>query len=358
MKVDIANRMRIKSRKVIVGELVEGYVDDGADGVVGFGGSLDIRPPYQREFVYSGKQRDDVIRSVLAGYPLNVMYWSTRHDGRFEVLDGQQRTISISQYVSGDFSIDGKYFHSQPDDIQERIKDYELTIYVCDGPTSEKLKWFEIVNIAGEELKPQELRNAVYPGPWLTDAKRHFSKPGCPAKDIGDPYVKGTPIRQELLEMAIEWATDGTLEDYMSLHQHDADASALWSHFQMVIEWVKSTFNKKRPIMRDVDWGTAYSKHRNDALDPDKLEIEISQLLSLEKPGIKSVIRKPSGVYRYVLDGDERHLNLRISISVPSAALKRRQFTSSRKESVRIAVMASHLGKCTATTSRLGRKVD
>lgn len=311
MKTELTNRMRIKPKKITIGELVDGYNDDGSDGVVGFSGTLDIRPPYQREFVYSGKQRDDVIRSVLAGFPLNVMYWATQPNGRFEVLDGQQRTISIGQYVNGDFSIEGKYFHSQPDDVQEHIRGYELTIYVCDGPTSEKLKWFEIVNIPGEELKKQELRNAVYPGSWLTDAKRHFSKPGCPAKEIGDAYVKGTPIRQELLELAIKWATDGTIDDYMSLHQHDVDATGLWLHFQTVIEWVSTTFFRKRPIMRDVDWGSVYAKHKNDDVDPDKLEEDIRQLLSLQKPGVESVIRKPSGVYLYVLDGDERHLNLR-----------------------------------------------
>ena len=317
--------MKVEPRIVTISELVDGYNDNGDGGVVGFGGNLDIRPPYQREFVYSGKQRDDVIRSVLARFPLNVMYWATRPDGRYEVLDGQQRTISICQYVKGDFSIEDKYFHSQPDDVQESINGYELTIYVCDGPTSEKMEWFEIVNIAGEELNKQELRNAVYSGPWLADAKRFFSRKNCAAQDISDAYVKGSPIRQDLLQTAIKWASGGSIEDYMSLHQHDADAGELWAYFQKVIEWIKSTFPKPRAIMRDVDWGSVYVEHGSVTHDPDRLENEIRHLLSLEKPGIQNVIRKPSGVYRYVLDGDERHLNLRTFDKAQKTAAYERQ---------------------------------
>ena len=242
--------------EIAVRDLVDGYSDDGEGGVTGYGGRLDIRPAYQREFVYKDRQRDDVIRSVLAGFPLNVMYWALRPDGRYEVLDGQQRTISISQYASGDFSIDGMYYSNQPDDVRDRIDRYELTIYLCDGDASEKLRWFEIVNIAGEELTRQELRNAVYSGPWVTDAKRYFSRTGCAAKGISDAYQKKNPIRQELLETAIRWASGGKIDDYMARRQHDTDAGELWSHFRSVIAWIEATFPTKRPqIMRDVDWG-------------------------------------------------------------------------------------------------------
>ena len=303
--------MEIERKEITIGEMVDGYSDNGDGGVVGYGGKLDIRPPYQREFVYKDKKRDDVIRSVLAGFPLNVMYWAIRPDGRYEVLDGQQRTISISQYVNGVFSIDDLYYNNQPDDVRERIKGYELTIYMCDGKTSEKLDWFRIVNIAGERLTDQELRNAVYAGSWVTDAKRYFSRPGCAAKGISDAYLKGSPIRQELLQTAIKWVSNGNIEEYMGRHQNDAGAEELWAHFKTVIKWVETIFPKKRPIMKDVDWGTLYTVHRSDTLDPDSLEDEISHLLSLEDAGRKNVIQKLSGVYPYVLDEDERHLNLR-----------------------------------------------
>lgn len=318
--------MKIERREITIRDLVEGYSDDGEGGVVGYGGRLDIRPAYQREFVYRDKQRDDVIRSVLAGFPLNVMYWALRPDGRYEVLDGQQRTISISQYVSGVFSIDGRFYSNQPDDVRERIDGYALTIYQCDGNASEKLEWFRIVNIAGERLTDQELRNAVFAGPWVTDAKRYFSRAGCAAQGIADSYMKGSPIRQELLQTAIRWASGGEITDYMGRHQHDADADGLWAHFRGVIEWVAATFPTARPqLMRDVDWGPLYEQHRGDTLDPAALEAEIGSLLALGGRGRTSPVRKPSGVYAHALDGDERHLNLRAFDRAQKTAAYERQ---------------------------------
>lgn len=297
---------------VTVRDLVAGYSDNGEGGVVGYSGRLDIRPRYQREFVYREKQRDEVIRSVLDGFPLNVMYWALRTDGRYEVLDGQQRTISICRYVTGAFSVDGLFYNNQPDDKRAVIDGYELTVYLCDGEASEKLKWFEIVNIAGERLFDQELRNAVYHGPWLAHAKQYFSRSECPAKKIGDPYLSGSPIRQDLLETAIRWAGSGEIKDYMGRHQWEESADELWAHFEAVIEWVAATFPKKRSrIMRKVDWGPLHALHGGDALDPDALEEEIGRLVGLGGRGGTNPIRNLPGIYEYVLDRDERHLDVR-----------------------------------------------
>ncbi len=319
--------MKIDPITVRVRDLFEGYVDDseGEHGIVGYGGMLDIRPPYQREFVYRDNQRDEVIRSVLAGFPINVMYWAARPDGTHEVLDGQQRTISICRYLDGAFPIDDYFFSNQPADIQRDILNYELTVCLCDGEPSEKEHWFRIVNIQGEKLTDQELRNATYPGDWLEDAKRYFSRRDCVAQRLGGDYVKGSPIRQELLETAIRWVSDDKIKNYMGRHQDDADAGELWTHYQAVINWVEINFPVKRPnLMQLVDWGSVYNAHRGDKLDAERLESEIKQLLSLEKPGIKGAIKKPAGVYRYVLDGDERHLNLRaFSTGQKTAAYER-----------------------------------
>ena len=172
--------MKIELHHIKVKDLVDQYQDDAENGVVGYHGKLDIRPPYQREFVYKEQQRNAVIETLRKGFPLNVMYWVVREDGTFEVLDGQQRTISICQYINGNFSvmIDGnpKGFGNLTQDQKEQILNYELMVYFCEGNESEKLERFKTVNIAGEKLTAQELRNAVYPGPWLADAKRHFSK--------------------------------------------------------------------------------------------------------------------------------------------------------------------------------------
>ena len=186
--------MNIELNEITVRELVNRYRDDGEGGVFGYGGKLDIRPPFQREFIYKDKERNAVIDSILKGFPLNVMYWADREDGSFEIIDGQQRTISIAQYVEGDFSFNDQYFHNLPSDKVSLILDYRLMVYVCSGTDSEKLEWFKTINIAGQELTNQELRNAVYAGSWLSDAKRYFSRQGCAAYQIGNDYLAGSAI--------------------------------------------------------------------------------------------------------------------------------------------------------------------
>lgn len=297
--------MKIKQHNITIRDLVEGYKDDGEGGVVGYGGKLDIRPPYQREFIYGDKQRDAVIDTVIKHYPLNVMYWADRGDGTFEVMDGQQRTISICQYVTGKFSHNQRYFHNLTDDEQKRILDYELMVYRCSGTDSEKLEWFKTINIAGEKLTDQELRNAVYSGPWVTDAKRYFSRSGGPAYALAGDYLNGSAIRQDYLETAIKWINDGDVEAYMAKHQHKPDATELWDHFTKVIDWVKATFPIYRKEMKGLNWGMLYKHHASKNLDPTTLEARVAALMADED------VTNKKGIYIYVLDGDEKHLNIR-----------------------------------------------
>lgn len=310
--------MHIEERKVTVREVTEGYFNDAEEGVVGYDEQLDIRPKYQREFVYKDKQRDEVIRTVMKGLPLNVMYWVDRgeqyeddpDEPRYEVLDGQQRTISLCEYVDGLFSVDDRYFYNLPGDQQAQILDYELFVYVCEGTDSEKLEWFRIINIAGEQLTDQELRNAVYAGSWVSDAKRFFSKTKGPTKDIGaNDYLKGTAIRQEFLETAISWAASAegkSIEGYMAEHQHDPSAVMLWNYFCSVINWVKDIFPTYRKEMKGLPWGLFYNEHheRRD-LDPKALEERVSELMADED------VQKKSGVYEYLLTGNEKALSIR-----------------------------------------------
>lgn len=297
--------MEIKLKEITIGELTNGFQDNDEDGVVGYGGKLDIRPPYQREFVYNDKQRDAVIDTVQKDFPLNVMYWAVREDGNFEIIDGQQRTISICQYVEGDFSIDGMAFHNLPKDKQEQILDYKLNVYFCSGTDSERLEWFRTINIAGEKLTEQELRNAVYSGPWVTDAKRYFSKSGCVAYQTGSDYLNGSPIRQDYLETAIKWISGGKIEEYMSKHQHEASASDLWLYFQSVINWVKAIFPNYRKEMKGVEWGELYNEFKDQKFDPKKLEEQIIALMEDED------VTNKKGVYKYLLTGNEKFLNIR-----------------------------------------------
>jgi len=295
--------MNIELKEIKVRDLSKGYQDNEENGVIGYDEKLDIRPPFQREFVYDVKERNAVLNTLQKDFPLNVMYWAVREDGNFEVIDGQQRTISICQYVNGDFSIDGLAFHNLPKDKQEQILDYTLMVYFCSGTDSEKLDWFETINIAGKVLTNQELRNAVYSGSWVSDAKRYFSKNSRPK--IGDDYLSGSANRQEYLETAINWISNGDIKNYMSKNQHEPNANELWLYFQSVINWVKATFPKYRREMKGIEWGFLYNEFKDKKLDPKKLENEVSELMEDEDVGNKK------GIYTYVLTHKEKHLNIR-----------------------------------------------
>ena len=297
--------MKIDLHKIPIRELVKEYSNSDEEGVQAYGGKLDIRPKYQREFVYKDEQRNAVIDTIRKNFPLNVMYWVKNAEDSFEVLDGQQRSISICEYVKNNFSIDHISFENLTSDEQEQILNYELMVYFCEGTDSEKLKWFGIVNIAGAVLTKQELRNAVYTGPWLSSAKRYVCKPGCAASQIAGEYINGKAIRQEYLETALDWISNGNIEKYMSEHQHAPDALPLWTYFQSVITWVRGKFPNYRSEMKGLDWGNLYNTFKDKPLDPAELEKAISRLMRDDD------VTSKKGIYAYILDGGERHLNIR-----------------------------------------------
>ncbi|MBO5479993.1 MAG: DUF262 domain-containing protein [Clostridia bacterium] len=300
--------MQIELHEIKIREIVKGYIDSQENGVVGYGGKLNIRPAFQREFVYKEKQRNAVIETVMKGFPLNVMYWVQDENDNFELLDGQQRTISICQYVNGDFSLNSRAFHNLTQTEQNQILDYGLMIYICKGNDKEKLDWFKIINIAGVQLKEQELRNAIYTGEWLSDAKRYFSKNGCVAYLLANKYLNGEVNRQDYLETVLSWiaAKEGIkIEDYMSIHQQDSHATPLWQYFQSVIAWVQTIFPKYRKEMKGLAWGILYNTYGDMVYNPQTLESEIVRLMQDDD------ITKRSGIYEYLLSHNEKHLNIR-----------------------------------------------
>ncbi len=298
--------MKIILHEMTIREVAEGYVDNAEEGVVGYGGKLNIRPQYQREFVYKNKQRDAVITSVQNDFPLNVMYWVKNNDG-FEMLDGQQRTISFCQYVNNKFSLNDLRFGNLQDDAQEKILNYKLMIYFCVGGNTEKLNWFEIVNIVGETLTDQEMKNAVYSGPWVSDAKRYFSKTSCPAYRIAKQYLNGVPIRQEYLETAIKWISDDNIKQYMSEHQKDKNATELWQYFQSVIDWIEDTFAEYHKEMAGLEWGRLYKKYHRKKYDKQTVSARVNVLRNDDD------VTNNKGIFEYILGAevDKKLLNVR-----------------------------------------------
>ena len=310
--------MKIELHNIKVRDLVDGYVNNNEDGVVGYGSKLNIRPPYQREFVYNENQQKAVIDTIVKGFPLNTMYWVKNVDGTFELLDGQQRTMSICEFVEGNFSMEFtsgiiQCFHNLTDEEQDRIMNYDLMVYICEGEERERLEWFRTINIAGEKLTTQELLNINYIGSWLSDAKRKFSKTNCVAYKLGSKFVKGSPIRQEYLETALKWISCGDICEYMSAHQKDPNANELWLYFQNVINWVITTFaldtNPKnyRKEMLGLNWGDLYNKYHKNNYDADVLEKRVNELMSNEE------ITDKKGVYEYILSGECEDMACKLS---------------------------------------------
>lgn len=300
--------MKIELKNITVREVFDGYVNNNEEGVIGYRGKLNIRPKYQREFIYKDKQRDMVIDTIRRDFPLNVMYWVKSGEDSYEVLDGQQRTISFCSYLNGDYSINFQYFHNLTKEEQEQILDYEIMIYICEGTDKEKLDWFKIINIAGEKLTDQELRNAIYTGEWLTDAKRYFSKTSCPAYNLAKEYMSGTPIRQDYLETVISWIANKdnlAIEEYMAIKQQEKDAEELWIYFQNVINWVSLNFPNTRKEMKGIDWGILYNKYKNKQFKPSELESSVKELM------MDDDVTSKKGIYPYLITDEEKHLNIR-----------------------------------------------
>ncbi|MBC6437645.1 MAG: DUF262 domain-containing protein [Rhodobacteraceae bacterium] len=308
--------MKTTKKPVTIRDLVDGFEDKKYRGVFGYGGQLSIRPEYQREFIYDDKKQAAVIRSIQKKLPLNVMYWNDAGNENYEIIDGQQRTLSICHFVEGRFSIideDTKrkcYFYNLPVDKREELLDYELMVYVCKGTASDRLEWFRTINIASVPLNAQELRNAVYTGPWLSDAKRYFNSYSWSDMSLSGEFVKGSAIRQEILEKVLHWISDEHIDDYMAAHQHDPTATDLKNYFRNVLEWVNDYFTPHgkrdyRPVMGTVPWGHLYNKHKDNMPDPQELTARIRKL------HMDPDVTRSSGIYSYVLNDEEKHLNIR-----------------------------------------------
>lgn len=316
--------MIITEMDLPIRDLIVAYNEDDTTGrVSAMGGRLDVRPEYQREFVYDEKQQSAVINTVMHQFPLNIMYFVRRPDDTFEVLDGQQRIISICRYITNPAisakipAATGGYnmvnFNNLDTAAKDAFLDYQLRIYICEGTDKEKLDWFQVINIAGEVLEQQEIRNALYHGPWLTSAKSAFSRRNCAAHRKYGKYMAGDYIRQKYLETVFSWKAEqegftgrDAIVQFMQAHRDDPDANDLWNYYEDIFAWVQKIFGAGYDkSMKGVPWGFLYNAHKDDNLDPALIQAEAERLLA------DSEVQKKAGIYPYLLTGEEKYLNIR-----------------------------------------------
>ena len=123
-----------------------------------------------------------------------------------------------------------------------------------------------------------------------------------------DDYLTGSPIRQQVFETVLEWIADRdncTIEDYMGRHQHDNNCNDIWLYFQTVVAWTKAIFTDYIEYMKGLDWGILYNKYHNNTYDPVKFASEVKRLIADKD------VTKNSGIYEYLLSGDEKYLSIR-----------------------------------------------
>ena len=323
-----------------VGDVCKGFVFDKNEGkgLFGLDGQLIIQPEYQRNYIYGDGKRDvAVVESLLKGYPLGLIYFVKNADGMYEVLDGQQRITSFARYVnkSWPFAVNDengkpRYFDSLDADQQKLIVDAPLTVYVCEGEPSEIQAWFETINIAGVPLVKQELRNAAYHGPFVTKAREVFSDTGNANMNRWQTYVSGDPKRQAILETALEWVSDGNIDDYMAQHRYDADIDELKNHFDTVIDWVDSVFEYTGSEMCGREWGRLYREYHKNAYSKATVAKRVNVLLDDSQVGDKK------GIFEYVLgdEKDSRLLNVRVFDKKTIKAVYRKQTADAEAQGV------------------------
>lgn len=302
---------------ITVEKICEGFVYNELEGkgLFGLGGKLTIQPEYQRNYIYAekgGSKEQAVIHSLLKKYPLGLIYFNKVGEDKFEVLDGQQRITSIGRFVANKFAImengNPKYFNSLPADQRVIIQESKLLIYECEGLEKEIKDWFETINIAGVPLNEQEKLNAIYSGPFVTLAKAEFSNSQNANIQMWSAYIKGSANRQEFLERALDWVSNGDISTYMSEHRKDTNIKELKAYFNSVIDWVSTVFIDVLPEMKGREWGRLYETYHGKSYDPKKISADVKRLTS------DDYVKNSKGIFEYLLGGslDTKLLEVRV----------------------------------------------
>lgn len=308
-------------------------------GLFGLDGRLTIQPEYQRHYIYNDGKRDvAVIESLLKGYPIGLIYFNRTVNGRFEVLDGQQRITSIGRFVTGKFAIKDEadnvqYFSGLPEEQQQKIMQSSLLVYECEGEEKEIKEWFKTINIVGIPLKEQELLNAIYSGEFVNAAKRVFSNSQNAEIQKWSHYIKGDVKRQDYLAEALRWICDGkgmSIDAYMSIHRHEPSTGELESYFRSVIDWVSTTFTMVERDMCGLEWGRLYETYHTTPYSTVHVTERVKALQADES------VRCPRNIYEYVLGGEEdrKLLDIRIFEESTKRAAYKRQTEAAEKQGI------------------------
>lgn len=301
---------------ITIEDLCKGFVYNSLEGkgLFGLNGKLVIQPEYQRNYLYAEQKKEAaVIESILKGYPIGLIYFVKIADDKYEVLDGQQRITSIGRFLTGKFTIKDdtgmeQYFDGLAQDKKDKINKTTLTVYECEGTESEIKEWFDIINIVGIPLNEQERLNAVYSGPFVTEAKKMFSNSNNSNIQKWKAYLTGVVSRQDYLHTALDWVSHGSIDSYMSKHRNDIKINELKTYFESVIDWIDGVFKDVYPQMKGLEWGKLYETYHATSYNKDDVAVKVASLMD------DYFVNDKKGIFEYVLGGctDNRLLNVRV----------------------------------------------
>ncbi len=321
---------------ITIEEVCDGFVYNELEGkgLFGLSGKLTIQPEYQRNYIYAdGKKDVAVIDSILKGYPIGLIYFNQVGKDKFEVLDGQQRITSIGRFVTGKFAVKDKngheqYYSGMADSQREQILNTKLLVYVCEGDEPEIKDWFKTINIAGVPLTEQEILNAVYSGPFVTKAREEFSNSQNANVQKWSAYIAGDIKRQAYLERALDWVSDGAIDNYMSKHRNDKNITELKNHFDKVIDWVSKTFTDVESEMRGLEWNRLYETYHKKKYDPKKVATAVQRLYG------DAYVKNRKGIFEYVLGGevDTKLLDVRVFDDATKRSVYEAQTATAKKK--------------------------
>jgi len=327
---------------ITIEEICKGFVYNELEGkgLFGWSGKLVIQPEYQRNYLYAeAKMEEAVVRSILNGYPIGLIYVNKVGNDKYEILDGQQRITSLGRYLTGKFPIFDSnkkphYFKALPDNLKKKINETTLTIYICEGEEDEIKAWFKTINIAGIPLNAQEISNAIYSGPFVTKAKAEFSNSQNSNLQKWSYYIKGTVSRQDYLRTALEWVAKSTDHDmvdaYMSQHRNDTDINELKAYFTSVMDWISSVFYDVENEMKGLDWGRLYETYHTTPYDPTEVSTLVHKLYA------DDAVKQRKGVFEYILGGcqDTKLLEIRMFDDTVKKSVYSKQTAEAKKKGI------------------------
>ena len=140
-------------------------------------GDLDLAPAFQRSYVWDDKKASLLVESILLKIPIPSIYLAEEEDGKYTIVDGQQRLRSFIRFIDNEFKlkklmlltdIEGKLFKDLDEDMQKKIRRASLPTIEIRKDTTPIVKFeiFERLNVGSVKLTDQELRNCVYRGKY------------------------------------------------------------------------------------------------------------------------------------------------------------------------------------------------